>query len=385
MKNLIRVLSISSRILTKYDLCDYCLGRLFSKELCLSSNKLLGKKIRKNISFHSERCYICKNLLSNLDTYLRLMLDLKSKYEFDTFLVGAIIKPSFTDRDDFIRSKYKIRGIDSIKTSITKELSNQFRRKTKKKIDFLDPDITFIINFKTNSCSIRSKSISLHGRYNKLQRGFPQKQEFCLNCHGKGCRLCDLHGISKFDSVEGKISEYLFSKFGGTTAKYTWIGGEDISSLVLGEGRPFFVKIQNPMKRKLIIPKKLNLGFVTINNFKLTSNFPKNLPKFNCLIKLKIKTQNKVDSKKLRNLKLLKDPIVIYDKSGKRLEKHIFNLKYKKTSDYSFNLIIKSEGGLPVKRFVESNEVVPGIGQIIDNPSVCYLFDFYEINFNDNK
>ena len=40
------VLSSSKEIIKKYDLCDFCLGRLFSKQLRLSSNKLLGKKLK---------------------------------------------------------------------------------------------------------------------------------------------------------------------------------------------------------------------------------------------------------------------------------------------------------------------------------------------------
>ena len=70
---------------------------------------------------------------------------------------------------------------------------------------------------------------------------------------------CDFHGISEFDSVEGIISKLFFKKFGGTTAKFTWIGGEDNSSLVLGNGRPFFVKIKNPFKRKIKIILMKNL------------------------------------------------------------------------------------------------------------------------------
>ena len=257
MTNFKEILPLAAQIIKKYDLCDNCLGRLFSKQLYLSSNNLLGRKIRVNLKSSSKQCYICKNLLSNLKPYLDLMLESSSKYEYSTMLVGVMIKPSIIDRDDYIRSKYKIRGIDSIKTEITKELMQKFTRKTKKKIDFLDPEITFTINFQDESCHVRSKSILLEGRYRKTKRGFSQKQKSCSNCSGRGCRICNYHGIIKFDSVEGKISEYLFSKFGGTTAKFTWIGSEDKSSLVLGSGRPFFVKIQNPFKRKIYFPKKI--------------------------------------------------------------------------------------------------------------------------------
>ena len=48
------------------------------------------------------------------------MLDVSSNYSFSSFSVGAMIKPSIIDRDDYIRSKYKLKGIDSVKTDISK-------------------------------------------------------------------------------------------------------------------------------------------------------------------------------------------------------------------------------------------------------------------------
>ena len=73
------------------------------------------------------------------------MLAESKEYDFSTFSVGAIIKPSIIDRDDFIRSKYKLKGIDSIKTDITKELGKLFSRKTKKKINlFRQPEMQLL-------------------------------------------------------------------------------------------------------------------------------------------------------------------------------------------------------------------------------------------------
>jgi len=212
MTSIKEIMPIVNTVLDDYDLCDNCLGRLFSKHLNLSSNRLLGKKLNTLAKKSPNKCFICKNLLDNLSYYLKLMLDLSSKYDFSSLIVGALIKPSIIDRDDYIRSKYKFKGIDSVKTDITKELGKQFIKKTKKIIDFLDPDVVFTINFKDESCLIRSKPILLHGRYTKLQRGITQKQKSCDNCSGKGCRTCNYHGISEYDSVEGKISEFLFQR-----------------------------------------------------------------------------------------------------------------------------------------------------------------------------
>ncbi len=161
-----KIIPVANQILKKYELCDNCLGRLFSKQLHLSSNKLLGKKLRKNLN-SIQRCYICKNLFDNLNHFLKLMLDASSNYSFISFSVGAMIKPSVIDRDDYIRSKYKLKGIDSVKTDISKELRKLFSRKTKKIVDLLDPNVTFTINLKDESCQFRSKSIAFSGRYIK--------------------------------------------------------------------------------------------------------------------------------------------------------------------------------------------------------------------------
>ncbi len=372
------ITSITNQILQKHELCDQCLGRLFSKQLHLSSNRLLGKKLRKNPNL-SQKCHICKNLFENLGHFLKLMLDASSDYSFSSFSIGAIIKPSIVDRDDYIRSKYKLRGIDGIKTDITKELGKFFSRKTKKSVDFLDPDLTFTINLKDESCQLRSKSITLSGRYVKTLKGMPQKQKSCLNCLGKGCRVCSFHGISEFDSIEGIISKFLFEKFGGTTAKFTWIGGEDKSSLVLGSGRPFFVKIQNPLARNLRLSSK-KFDSLKITNLKTVLESPKKPLKFASLMDVKISAESKIDSKNLQKLKdLQKHTIVVYEKSGKRSEKKIFSIKYKKNSEHAFTMFVKTEGGLPIRRFVNGDDVSPSVSKVLGIPCKCQDFDFLDI------
>ncbi len=378
MSNYQKISPIANQILKKHDLCDNCLGRLFSKKFHLSSNKLLGKKLKKN-SKSSQKCYICKNLFDNLEHFLKLMLNESSDYSFSSFSIGAIIKPSIIDRDDQIRSKYKLRGIDSIKTDITKELSKLFSRKTKRKVNFLDPDLTLTVNLKEATCQVRSKSITLSGRYIKKLRGISQKQKSCENCSGKGCRVCSFHGISEFDSVEGMISKLIFEKLGGTTTKFTWIGGEDKSSLVLGSGRPFFVKIQNPLKRNLKLKSK-KLDSIILEKIKPVPESPKQPLKFTSIIEIKISTKTKLVSDKLKKLRDLKNnPLVVYEKSGKRSEKKISSVKYKKTSPNTLALTIKAESGLPVKRFVDGDDVSPAVSKILGTPCKCQEFDFLGI------
>ncbi len=375
-----QVLIQSGKISKEYDLCENCLGRLFSKKLGVSSNKLLGKKLRKKLRQKSPKCYICKNMFSNLQSYVNKLLEISSDFQFSTFVTGAILRPSFVDRDDSIRSKFQLRGIDSLKTELTREISKEFQKKTKKKVDFQNPDVTFTINFKNDSCELRSKPICLFGRYTKNSRDFPQKQKPCENCNGKGCVSCNQHGISNFDSVEGKISEYLFQKFGAIRVKIMWIGGEDKKSLVLGKGRPFFVKLLNPQKRKIQPIKKVNLEQISIFNLKLIDQIPKVPIPFKSKILIQITSDDNVNSSVLKNLKSIKKtPILVRERPGKEAKKSVYASSYKKTSPNSFSLSLTVDGGLPIKRFVEGDSVKPNISEILDLNCKCKEFDFYSV------
>jgi len=377
---LAQVLSESKLILAEYDLCDSCVGRLFAKKIGVKSNKLLGKKIKKNHhKKKSKKCHICKDLLSNLKSHTNKMLATSSEYSFSTFEVGIILKPSIVDRDDNIRSKFKLIGIDSVKTDISKELSKLFAKKTKTSVDHINPDTTFTINFKNNSCEIRIKPVILYGRYTKNIRNIPQKQKSCESCSGKGCFRCEQHGITEFESVEGKIAQFLYKKFGAKQAKFSWIGGEDKMSLVSGKGRPFFVKLLDSKVRKST-SKKISLDKISINGLKVIERIPKNPIKFRSKAKVTVIAENKIKTVDLQLLKSIKNkPILYVEKFKKQNQKLVHDIKFKKISPNEFSLYLEIEGGFPIKKFVESKNVKPNISAILKNNCKCKEFDFHEI------
>ncbi len=381
-KNLNQYLFQAKKILTEYDLCDHCTGRLFAKKMKMSSHQLLGKKIKNLLHYKSTKnCYICKGILSNLNAIVDRILEKSLDYEFSTFVIGAILRPSVIDRDDVIRSKFKLQGIDSVKTAITQQLAKKFTKKTKTKVDSLCPDLTFTFNFKNDSCELQARTLFLSGRYIKKIRGIPQKQISCTNCNGKGCLECNYHGISEFSSIEGRISKLLFKKFNGTLTKITWLGGEDKNSLVLGKGRPFFIKLFNPKKRKTRLEKKFVDEDIEIHNLKVISKIPKVPIHFKSTVKLSIITEKKFNSKELTSLKrLLKTPIIISEKPNKRNQKFIYSVKFRKTSPTSFLFWITVDGGLPIKRFVEGNNIQPNVAELIGHKCECKEFDFHKID-----
>jgi len=375
-----KIIHQSKSILKECDLCDNCLGRFFINFTHLSSGKRLGNKIRNSINSRAvTKCYICKNLLSNADLYVKMMQNASMVYEFSTFTVGAILKQSIIERDDKLRSKFNLHGVDGIKTAVTRELGKKFVSKTKKHNDHLIADITFTINFKTEQCNVKTKPIFLYGRYIKDKRGLPQKGESCKDCKGKGCIFCNNHGIVSFDGVEGKISKFLYEKFKTERVKFTWIGGEDKTSLVMGNGRPFFAKLLSPKKRNVRLAKKSNLNEILIRDLRKIDHIPNGSIQFKSKTKILVSTKNNLSSNKLKKLKQLTDaPIKITD-SNKQYKKRIYKLKYKKHSLQSFAVEMEADGGIPIKRFVNGFSVIPNISSILNTDCFCEKFDVDQI------
>src|SRR5574340_446270 len=375
------VIGETKQILREYRLCDYCLGRMFASKLRLVSHKNLGEKIRRTIKQSKPKsCYLCKNLMPHLDVFLNKMLDISKEYEFLTFLVGAILQPSILDRDDIIRSKFKLRGIAGIKSDVTREMGKQFGKKTRTKVDYQNPDIVFTVDFKKDQCDIKPKALILQGKYTKEIRGIPQKQESCNRCDGKGCFVCDFHGISEFNSVEGHLAKFLFEKFGAQQAKITWIGSEDESSLVLGNGRPFFVKLLNPHKRKVTLPKKVRLGNVSLLNLRIISKVPTEQIKFKTDVLLEVSTEKDLVPGVLNVLESLRDmPILVNENLPWKNQKRVYDIKIKKLDTRSFTVMLTLDGGIPLKRLVTGTNIEPSLSMLLENVCKCTTFDFHKI------
>ena len=392
-----KIILQSKFILKECDLCDNCLGRFFINSTHLSSGKRLGNKIRNSTNSRAvTKCYICKNLFSNAVLYVKMMQNASMRYEFSTFTVGAILKQSIIERDDRLRSKFHLRGVDGIKTAVTRELGKKFVKKTKKRIDHLSPDITFTINFRTEQCNVKTKPTFLYGRYIKDKRGLPQKGESCKDCKGKGCIFCNNHGIVSFDSVEGKISQLLYEKFETKQVKFTWIGGEDKTSLVMGDGRPFFAKLLSPKKRNVRLVKKSNLGEIMVHALRTIDVIPNGSIRFKSKIKMWVSTKDNISSKKLKKLKqlvavpietvpIVREALDYFTGSTKKQHKReIHKLKYKKISLQSFTVEIEVDGGITIKRLVDGIpflgfRIIPNITSLLGTQCSCEKFDVNQI------
>jgi|TARA_B110000014_G_scaffold125866_1_gene86581 tRNA pseudouridine synthase 10 len=386
MKNIESTEILVNKILRSYTLCDFCIGRLISKNLCLKPSRNLGVKFNSNTKkLGSKKCFICKNIFDKLNQVVQNMIENSTSYQFSTFLIGSVLKTSISDNDDIVRSKFKIKGVINVKTHINHEIAKKFSRQTKSKLDIIDPELTVKINFKDESCRIQSRSLFMYGRYTKGRRNIPQKQESCKNCQGRGCFSCDFHGLDNFNSVEGQIVKFVIKKFNSKQVKINWIGGEDKASLVLGNGRPFFIKIIDPHIRKLRIQKQNDLDGIKLHDLRQIKTQPKESVPFRSKVVALVKSELPLEDHLLEKLLMIKNTSLEIHNRGERIvKKSIYDIKYKKSNSNSLKISMFVDGGVPIRSFIENSSVQPNLTELLQNRCTCVQFDFKQINIMSN-
>ena len=373
--------NIASKILQHYTLCEYCAGRILSKSLGKKSTKFLGKKLINKFGKSSDKkCYICKNIFDSFEFMIINIIEKSSNFDFKTFHLGIILKPSFLERDDYIKSKFKIKGVENIKFSIAKELAKKISRKINVNRIIDNPDLFIQANFKEESCKLRAKSLFVYGRYNKKIRNLSQKQQSCHSCNGIGCHNCEFKGIKNIQSIEEIISNFFINKFDCKQVKINWIGGEDQFSLVMGNGRPFFANLLNPKRRNRMLPKTFDLKVISLSELKKLKSQPKGFVSFKSEVSITIETEKPISLTQLKKLKILENSIIKdFSRDKQNSQKQIYKIKFKKIGKTQFILDLFCDGGIPIKSFIQNSDITPNVSDLIENRCKCVQFDFKNI------
>ena len=350
-------------LLKQYRLCKRCLERYVST----------GKPSRP--------CYICQGLMDNLGAIANNILAAIKDFEFDTFLIGATLSTQLYEREDTMRARLKIRGRESIKHYLTRELGMRLTRLTRKQVEYGKPDITITLTVdKENNVNVAviSRPLAFAGVYIKKSRGLPQKQDRCASCGGKGCNSCNYSGLSGYDSVEGIIANELVQITRGQTPNFTWLGSEDQSSLVLGSGRPFYVRVFNPKKRKLKNKTIKDSGIKAMLN--VINYIPVIQPHFTVQTKIHIRCKNALTKRILKKLNSLSGSKVSFENKSKIGVKNIHSVRVRQLDSNQFTLTIVADGGLMIKQLVGGEEFMkPNISEILGMKCECLMFDILDV------
>jgi len=346
-----------------YNVCNWCLKRQYAKSYPLEI---------------IEDCEICHGIESQLDKISYKIIQATKDYQFNTFLIGLILDHSFYDNEDKFRSRFKIRGKENIKTSLLHEIRKNFVKISNKKIDLNSPDITVNVQIDKKletTVSVNSRTVFLSGRYRKSKR-FQIISKISEN--GDWLEINQHH-------VENILKKKLMTVFDPESIIFWPLGKEEPRSLVLGNGRPFYVSLKN--SKTITFKREFSFrsnGFIFNIKEKLPT-LPITAPFYVKKVRTLVTCDENLGSS---DLKLINDSgIRIIESASERNTnwKFIYQMQSKLKNRKKLELIIVCDNGIPIRKFINGDEnISPNLCQMLDKKCNCDLFDILDIVSEDD-
>ncbi len=389
---------------TEGNICFHCFGRKLSTLVKNKTHLQTAYEVCDilGVDLKDRHCQICDNVFDKITPELFGKIYNKFDYlniEFETFEVGTIIQKEIKQKDEELSDELGLNS-ESIKKHLNRIIATQIASKRNKKIDLIKQDIVVNVNLKNEGkIRIQINPIFIEGKYNKYIRGIPQTEWFCVYCKGKGCRKCNGTGKQYSESVEELLSKHLLEATRGYKSKFHGAGREDVDVLMLGSGRPFVIEIKEPKKRKINLKEleqkinEINKGKTRYTNLKYCESYRKgqikqSSPETFKVYKAKVCCDKEFDESKLKELEFLNEinqqtPIrVLKRRTDKIRQKHVKELTTQIINNKSFELTIKTEGGLYIKELISGDEgrTQPNISEILGVNAFCEQLDVVEIS-----
>ncbi|MGZ5509540.1 MAG: hypothetical protein ACXWFC_03565 [Nitrososphaeraceae archaeon] len=308
------------------------------------------------------------------------MIKYQENYSYRSFTIGSSLPYYMFDKEDYIRSRYKLKDREDIKSSFNFEIRNKFKSLSKKKLNLINPDIKINIFISGNneySITILSRSLYLLGRYNK-KKFMAQREKNSLKNDPNGN---DDKIISKKPTIETIIKKTLSNCIRSDRMVFTWYGSEDDNSQVLGKGRLFLIQLINPRERTIKINKVFTddgMSFKIIEKRDIFGNIKRN---FRIKNKIFIKASNPIDKIHLIKLMKLNNSIISYRYKSKTIYKKIYYIKFKKLDPFHLIINVECDSGLFLRQFVEGRNLIePNISLVLHTQCECLKFDIMDIS-----
>jgi len=398
-----KIVLLTKKILSKYKLCDHCLGRLFAKIEHGITNEKRGQKLRKNMVQYKKtkikNCWICSGLLDEIQHFADLILNHLKDYEFETFLIGSKVDEEIFNKEQDLHKFYNLEFSELIKMELNREIGKILEKKSDKKVDFENPTIMVIIDTSFDVINLQIKPIYIYGKYNKYKRDIPQTRWFCRVCHGKGCRKCDYTGKMYKTSVEELISKHILEKTKGDDQSFHGCGREDIDVRMLGNGRPFVLEVKNPKIRNLdlgMLEEEINTyndGIIKVKNLHFSNKEEiariKNseFKKLYRVVFIGGKAINKEKLKKVvqtlrgKTIRQFTPSRVARRRANIVRDRKIYNLDIEAIKGDIATLTIEAQSGTYIKELISGDDgrTKPSISEMIEFPCKVAELDVMEI------
>jgi tRNA pseudouridine synthase 10 len=436
------IIEQSHRILSKYPLCDHCLGRQYAFLGYGVENKDRGRVIKtfltmkghreallkeknglsllrdlssygsfpmasdilrnmKRRSRKKEDCILCKGIFDRLLFFADKIIKAIEEYEYETFLVGVKLPVGIEEKEDEFRAEFDIQHGESMRNEFSRIIGKMIVEKTGKAVDFMKPQIVILVNPFTEVVNLQVNSLFIMGRYRKLLRGIPQSKWLCQKCRGEGCTNCDGTGKMYLESVEELIAKPAMEISRGEDSSFHGAGREDIDARMLGHGRPFIIQVKKPHKRKLDLYKleqdinDKSKGKIEVKNLSFVDR--KSVRKLKCLeasqkkYRVKIKFSSEITDDMIKKIEESLTNTTIIQQTPRRVlhrrgdlarEKDIYETRIKRISLDSIEMRVRCQGGLYIKELVTGDEgrTDPNISKIVGINAIPLELDVMDIS-----
>ena len=223
-------------------LCDSCLGRPVADRSFGLTDAERGRALRTTVALADDEpfetpdaeCWVCEGTCERFDELADRLVDALGDTELYTYQVGTRVPPLLEENDRLLREEA---GLDpdageELKTELNREVGRRVGARLGVEVDFQRPDVQFLLDLEADAVEVQRNSVSVYGRYRKLQRGIPQTEWDTYD-----------------ESVEELVAPPFLSALRGTEAVFHGAGREDVDALMLGSGRPFVLEVKEPRRR----------------------------------------------------------------------------------------------------------------------------------------
>jgi tRNA pseudouridine synthase 10 len=435
------ILEKAQRMLMRYPLCDYCLGRQFAMlgygmendergriikalltmrghQLALQKDeggvKLL-KALASNGSFEmageilkklkrrakkASTCYLCEDHFKALPRVVEKILETLKEYEYGSLLVGVSLPAEVEEREDEFKAEFEVQHSESMRNAFSRVVGKMITEVTKKPVNYTNPEVTILVNPFTTEFEIQANPLYIMGRYKKLVRGIPQSKWICMRCRGWGCQRCNWTGKMYPESVEELIAAPVLRATLGEDTAFHSAGREDIDALMLGSGRPFIIEVKKPKKRLINLKELERLineeaeGKIEVSNLcfvgKSMVRRLKQLEGAEKVYRVLVEFDREVSDEELKAIEEAftktvirqRTPLrVLHRRADRTREKYIYETKVKRLARNRAEIRIRCQGGLYVKELVtgDNGRTNPNISSLIEAKAVPKELDVLNI------
>ncbi len=444
-----KMIASAQRILRRYTICDWCLGRQFAMQGYGLTNKDRGvalktlllmiatevyhqkpkrgtnliRRLAENGQFEparaflekegvidtprSQDCEICQGVTNRFHKAARSVIKSLDQWEAHSILIGTKISPTIIEAEEQLRSEFQITTGEPIKAELNREIGKLVTTKLGLATNFENPDIVALIQIPDFHVELDVHSLFIYGRYKKLIRGIPQTRWPCRECGGRGCDRCKDTGKMYPESVEELIAPSIIGLTQGSDVKFHGAGREDIDALMLGNGRPFVIEVLRPRKRSVNLDDlirqvnestkgKIVVGNLRFANKQVVKRLKGSATSSKKIYKAIVQLETPIPQENLLALENLPLPLVIEQRTPQRVlhrradrvrKKRVHTIGIVPLDAQSFELTISCQGGLYVKEFISGDEgrTIPSFAELLGTPAVCQQLDVIDVEIAEDK